>query len=650
MFLKQQIQRNTFAIFNIKTFSTLCQNPHSCINSYNISKLLSILFKSGRVTDAENLFEKLPQKNIVSWSIAIHGYAINGFHKKSIKLFSQMRNSGLAPNSFSVVGALLSAIGLCDLMLASSIHGLILKRGLVSDFIVGTAMLDAYAKCGNALESYKVFKELNNAGLITCNATLAGLIANGLCIEGFMLFKEFRKFGLVPNVATVLTLIKGCVALEIKMLCESVYGLIFKFGLSSDVNVNNSVVNMYSRFQDLNAAAKVFDEMKFKDVISWTTMMAVLVDLECASDALVLLSKMKDSMLDLDSVVLMHLISACAILGDLGKGRQCHAQAVIRGFKSELPLVNSIIAMYSKCGDLRFSRIVFDQTTEKSLVSWTAMVSGCVQNGCSREALDLAIKARLEENYSFDSVMLVNALTASSELVDKEFCQQLHCYILETGFSQYRLVQNSLISAYSKCGNIDLAHIVFKEMDSLQNVVSWNAIINGYGINGHGEVALALYHEMRKGGEDPDSATYSCILSACSHAGLIRDGLMIFNRMVKDNKIRPSQQHYGCVIDLLMRAGCLSDTNDWKFLEDTCPNVWKALLSGCALHGNVELAELAAKYLLEKNPGESVVLVLLSNVYVSVGRFQDAESLRLTKGFVKNPGISYLCGTSYDCG
>nr|POF10783.1 pentatricopeptide repeat-containing protein, mitochondrial [Quercus suber] len=133
-------------------------------------------------------------------------------------------------------------------------------------------------------------------------------------------------------------------------------------------------------------------------------------------------------------------------------------------------------------------------------------------------------------------------------------------------------------------------------MGYLRDVISWNAIINGYGINGDGDTAIALYYEMRSYGEGPDSAIYQSILSACSHAGLVDNGLLIFNQMGEENKIRPSRQHYGCVVDLLSRAGCLPDAIVFarKFLDGTGPDVWRALLSGCLLHGNVGLAELAA--------------------------------------------------------
>ncbi|XP_017970204.1 PREDICTED: pentatricopeptide repeat-containing protein At1g11290, chloroplastic [Theobroma cacao] len=645
-----KIRRNPSAFLHFNSFSTSFKPSSPCVNSYNASKLLSKHFKAGRMQEAEKLFGQIPQRNVVLWSVVIHGYSINGHHMKSMESYLHMRNSRLFPNSFTVVGLL---VGIQDLQLGQSIHGLILKCGLDFDLVVCTAMLNAYAKCGNITDSYKLFEGLQNPGLVSCNAMIAGFVNNELFEEAVLLFKKLRKCGLVPNVATALSIIQGGVGLGLRNICKLIHGLIVKFGLGSDIRVNNSVLDMYSCLMDLDAATTIFDGMELKDVISWTTMIGLLVNLEYATAALELFCKMKDSGVSYDAIVFMNLVSACAILGDLRKGKQTHAQAVVCGFVSELPLVNSIMAMYSKCGDVDSSRILFDQSTQKSLVSWAAIVSGYVQNGFSREALNLFIKFRLEEYYLPDSVMLMGALTASSDMADFELCQQLHCCAFEAGFFSYRSVQNTLISAYSKCGNMKLAYLVLKEMGYLKDVVSWNAIINGYGINGQGETALALYHEMREGMEDADSATYLSILNACSHAGLINDGLMIFNKMVEDHKIRPSQEHYGCIIDLLARAGCLSDASGIVSQIGIGPNAWRALLSGCMLHGNVEVAEFAARKVLKLEPRESDEVVLLSNVYASVGRFQDAEALRLDmqkKALIKNPGVSLLCRIPYDGG
>ncbi|KAK3194147.1 hypothetical protein Dsin_025457 [Dipteronia sinensis] len=596
--LFNKIKRTHFAPFQFTRFCTSCGTYFSRFGPCNYNKLLSNYFKSGFIREAEDLLDEIPERDVVSWSTLIHGYAINGFHRKSLESFSQMRFAGLFFNSFTMVGVLVGTAGLRNLELAKSVHGLIVKCGLESNLRVSTAMFN-----------------------------------------------------------TVCEVVRSCVALGARTLCESIHGLVVKLGLILDITVNNSLLDVYSSLMDLDTANKIFKEMECKDIISWTIMMGLLIDLQNACEALNIFCKMRKSGIICDSVVVINLISACAILGDLKRGRQIHAQAVVCGFESELHLANSIIAMYSKCGDLDASRAVFNQTTAKSLVSWTAMISGCVQNGCAIEALNLLIKARKEKKYCMDSIMLVSALTACGELVALEICQQLHCYSFQVGFPQYRPVQNSLISTYSKCGNVDLAYVVFKEMGFLQDVVSWNAIISGHGINGQGETALTLYRKMRKCGENPDSATYSCILSSCSHAGLIDDGLVIFKQLVEENKVSPSREHYGCIIDLLARAGRLSDAS-WiagKISKGMGTDFWRALLNGCVLHGNVELAELVATKVFELDPEESDQAVLLSNVYASVGRFQDAAALRSSmqkKGLIKNPGISFLnsssCITEYE--
>ena len=601
--------------------------------------------KSGDIINAEKLFEEIPQRDVVSWSVMIHGYNRNGFRRKSMELFSQMRVSSLVPTSFTMVGVLVSVAGLGDPVLGRCVHGLILKNGIDHDFRVATALLNAYAKCGNVVDSYRVFGQLENPGLVSCSAIVSGFVYNDLFQEAVVLFSQFRRLGLVPNAATVLTLIRACIKLESRLLCESIHGIVVKISLVLDVAVNNSVLDMYSSMLDLDSATRVFEGMEFKDVISWTTMINLLVCLEHASDALVLFLHMRKTGISQDVVVAMNLISACSILGDLRRGREIHAQAIVNGFQSELPLKNSIIAMYSKCGDLDSSRTVFDQTNQKSLVSWTAMILGCVQNGYPRESLNLLIQMRGEETFRLDSVMLIGVLSACSELALLELCQQLHCHAFRAGFPQYRSVQNSLISAYSKCGVMEPAYNVFKEMIYIRDVISWNAIINGYGINGHGEIAVTLFHEMRNGPENPDAATYLSVLNACSHSGLLEDGLVIFNQMVEGHTIRHSEDHCGCIVDLLARAGCLSDASEFvnRFMEKTGPNSWRALLNGCRLHGNVELAELAARMVYELDPGEPGQVVLLSNVYASVERFQDAEALRAgmkKKELIKNPGIS----------
>lgn len=640
--------------FQLKNICTHCPPSVSSVaNHYECTKILSSHFKLGNIGEAEKLFEKIPDKDVVSWSIMVHGYAKNGYRERSMEAFSRMRMSGVVPNSFTMVGVVVGVAGFGDSWL-QCVHGLIVKNGQEDNLIVGTAILDAYAKCRNIGGSYKVFQGLRNPGLISFNAAITGFVYNDLFKEALVLFNQLRTVGIVPSIATMVSIVQACAALGSLQL-DSVHSLIMKVGLLSHLSVNNSILNMYSSFLDLSGATKLFCLMGNKDIISWSTMMSLYIRLERATDVMKLFHEMRDAGANPDEVVVINLISACVLLGDSTKGRQVHAQVIVCGFANEVSVMNSLVSMYSKCGQLDLSRMVFDHTSQKTVISWTAIISGCAHFGRPQEALCLWVRAREEESFRLDSISLVGVLVASAELAALDLCEQLHCHAFGSGLLPCRAVQNSLISAYSKCGVMEPALCAFEEMGCLRDIVSWNVILKGYGVNGAGETAVNFYNDMRMRGVDPDSATYLIVLNACSHAGLVEDGLRIFNQMVEESRIRPHEQHLRCLVDLLARAGCLSVAHGFanNVLDQVGPDVWKALLSGCLVHGNVELAELAARRLSKHEMRKWDQVVLLSNVYASAGRFKDAEVLRSSmenKDLTKNKAVSAIHGMAIDFG
>lgn len=611
------------------------------------SELSNVHCKSGTIADAEKLFDKMPLKSVISCTKMIYEYAKNGFHRESLKLFSQMQGMGLAPNSFTMVAVLVSSAGFQCPKLGASLHGRIIKTGLEKDSFVGTAMLNTYAKCGNIADSCKLFERMNNSSLVSFNAMIAGFVHNELFEEGLMVFKQIWWSGLIPNAVTILSVVRGCTAIESFGLCESIHCFVVKVGLDSNPPVINSVLDMYLSFENLEVAHDFFGKMESKDVISWTAMMGFLVRLEFASDALKLFHQMRDNDIGLDMVAAINVITACGLLGDLTRGRSLHHWVIVSGFGLEIPLVNSLITMYSKCGDLDSARSAFNQMIEKSLISWTAMITGYVQNSQPREALRLLMKMRIEENFNIDSIVLMNSLSACGELVCLELCKQFHAYILQTGALLYKSVQNNLVTTYAKCGDVELAQNAFEEVDQ-PGIVAWNAIIYGYGINGQGQAAVALFHDMEKCSEAPDSITYLSVLNACSHSGLVDDGLKIFKRMLEERRIRLRGEHWGCVVDMLARAGRLADAS--KFVTNTVSqevglNVWRALLGGCRIHNNLKLAELVADQVFQLDPEDSGQVVLLSNLYASAGRFREAENLRSkmrVNSCRKSPGLSSI--------
>ncbi|VFQ92192.1 unnamed protein product [Cuscuta campestris] len=615
---------------------------------FRSSKQLSNHMKMGNIHGAQKLFDEMTEKSIVVWSIMVHGYSKNGLYGKAFECFTAMRHFGLVPNSFTFVGALVGVSGLEDIALCRAVHGLIVRIGWEFSSVVATALLDAYSRCRFAGDSYKVFDAIKSESEVPWNAMIKGFVYNELFEEAVFLFNRFRESGSIPNAVTLMTLTQGCVALKSQHLCESVHGFGIKFGLVSDIEVSNAILFMYSTLADLNLCREVFDSMDDKDVISWSTLMGLLVQLEYASDAIKLFFQMRNFGTRYDAGVLGNLISACGLVGNLKMGKSVHAQTITNGFGFNIHLANSMITMYARCANLDSCTTLFDRTPTKNVVSWTSMISGLLVNKRPREALDLFIGARNHGNLYADPVLLVNALNAAGELCLLDFCMQLHCYAFQAGFIYHKCLPNCLISVYSKCGNVELAHSVFVHMSSLCDITSWNAMIYGYGINGHGKTALSLFNEFRKCGGIPDSSTYLCVLSACSRAEMVKDGLLVFSTMLEDDNLKVSKEHCWCIVDLLSRAGYLSDASE---LMDGSRdrNAWKAFLNGCVLHNDLKLAEIAARKMdgfAQTDHGQDVVL--LSNMYASVGRFEDAEALRLNnmagKKLMKEPGLSLLSG------
>ncbi|KAJ7950357.1 Pentatricopeptide repeat-containing protein family [Quillaja saponaria] len=309
-------------------------------------------------------------------------------------------------------------------------------------------------------------------------------------------------------------------------------------------------------------------------------------------------------------------------------------------------LWNVMIDGYVRLGDLKAARKLFDKMHHRSVISWNAMISGYAQNGLFTEAIEMFHEMQMED-VSSNYVTLVSVLPAISRLGALELGKWVHLYAEKIGIEIDNVLGSALIDMYSKCGSIEKAIQVFDRLPK-KNVITWNAIIGGLAMHGRADDVFEYFSRMQRTGlVTPSDVTYIGILSACSHAGLVDQGRSFFNHMVNMVGLEPRIEHYGCMVDLLGRAGLLKEAEElilnMPIKSDDV--IWKALLGACKIHKNIEIGRRAAEVLMDLAPNDSGSYVALSNMYASVGDWNSVAEVRLMMKDLdirKDPGCSWI--------
>ncbi|KAL9304145.1 hypothetical protein ACSQ67_021408 [Phaseolus vulgaris] len=343
------------------------------------------------------------------------------------------------------------------------------------------------------------------------------------------------------------------------------------------------------------------------------------------------------------------LFAATALLdmyckvGTLGLARQLFDEMPVRG----VPTWNAMMSGYAKFGDMEGALELFGLMPTRNLVSWTTMISGYSRNKRFGEALGLFLKMEQEKGIVPNEVTLASILPACSNLGALEIGQRVEAYARKNGFFKNLYVSNALLEMYAKCGKIDVAWRVFNEIGRFRNLCSWNSMIMGLAVHGQCCKAFELYDQMLGEGTSPDDVTFVGLLLACTHGGMVEKGRHIFKSMTTAFHIIPKLEHYGCMVDLLGRAGHLREAYEVIQSMPMKPDsvIWGALLGACSFHGNVELAEVAAESLFILEPWNPGNYVILSNIYASAGQWDGVAKLRkVMKGsqITKSAGHSFI--------
>eukprot|EP00253_Pinus_taeda_P019276 PITA_19276 len=473
-----------------------------------------------------------------------------------------------------------------------------------------------YAKCGSIEFAQRWFDKISNKNVVSWNIMISGYVQNGLAIEALILFRNMVAENVTPNCVTAAIVLQACAHLASLQQGMSIHGYILRRHLEVDVFVGNFLIDMYVKCGNVEMAQQVFDKMLRSDVVSWSAMITGYTQSGHAKEALSLFQKMQLEGLRPNSFIMASVLPACAHLKSLPEGKCIHGCIIRRGFEFDVVVSTALVDMYAKCGSMEITNQLFNKMLERDLASWNAMITGYAQNGQAHEALTFFYHMQ-EVDLKPDSVTIVDVI-----------------------------VGTALIDMYAKCGNIDFAQRAFDKI-SKRDVIPSSAMIAGYGMHGHCEEALHLFSKMINIGIRPDHITFQSVLSACSHAGLVDEGMRYFDSMIQDYCITPSVDHFACMIDLLGRAGRLSEAQEIIERMPLKPNisVWGALLGACRVHRNIKLAQYVAERLFEIDPKNVGYYVLLSNIYAASGRWNDVAKVRTMMkelGLRKTPGCSSI--------
>ncbi|KAJ4724092.1 Pentatricopeptide repeat-containing protein [Melia azedarach] len=345
-----------------------------------------------------------------------------------------------------------------------------------------------------------------------------------------------------------------------------------------------------------------------------------------------------------DNFTYPSVLKACGQCSQIGLGGSVHSMIFKVGLDSDKYVGNTLLRMYAACNEIGLAKEVFDEMTLKDLVSWSSMLAGYVACDRPMQAFKVFQQMKLA-NERPNSVTLVSLLSACTSLINFRAGESIHSYAITNGMALDVALGTALIEMYSKCGDVEKASIVFSSMCE-KNLQSWTIMISGLADNSRGKDAISLFTKMIQTGQQPDSMSFSAILSACSHLGLVEEGKRYFDEMVRTYDIKPTMEHYGCLVDLLGRAGLIEEAYYIIRNMPMEPNavILRSFLGACRNHGQVLcLDDNMRELLLELEPELGANYVLASSVSSVSGYWNYAADLMVSmkqKGLKKVPGCS----------
>ncbi|KAL7144771.1 hypothetical protein ABFS83_07G034500 [Erythranthe nasuta] len=677
----------------------------SCKNLHEIKQLHSQFTKSGAIGDAAVLTKLIAKysemgsaesleyaqkaftifrnsREDCSGSITylynslIRGNSVAGDSREAISLYVNMLIDGVEPDNYTFPFVLSACTKRLSLFEGLQVHASAVKMGYHEDVFVSNSLVYCYGECGETDSARKVFDGMSERNVVSWTSLICGYATKDWHQEAVSLFFEMVAEGIEPNEVTMTSVISSCAKSGDVDLGERVLGYLTGSGLTSNAVMVNALVDMYMKCGAADKAMQLFDECADRNLVLYNTVMSNYVKLGKVKESLDIFREMLDFGPKPDRVTMLSVITSSAELGDYSFGMQCHAYVLRNGLENWDNISNSLIDMYAKSnrqelacrmfdqmpnkttvswnsllagfarnGDVESARRVFDEMPERNLVSWNTIIAALVHESLFKEAIEL-FHSMQKEGLIPDEATMVSIASACGYLGALDLAKWTYNYIKKHNINRNVRLDTSLVDMFARCGSPNIAMEIFDSMKE-KDVSAWTAAIGAVAMEGNGKRALELFEEMVTRGVHPDAVVFSGLLFACSHSGLVEQGMDIFKTMKEYYNITPSIVHYGCVVDLLGRAGFLNEALDFinGMPVEPTGEIWSSFLSACRTHKNEKMASFAGEKLTKSNYEKTGAHVLLSNIYASFGKWDDVANIRMhmrEKGMKKVPGSSSI--------
>ena len=479
---------------------------------------------------------------------------------------------------------------------------------------LNSKLVGMYASCGDVRSAKFVFAKIQKPNVFALNWMVFASAFNGNYEEAIGYFSFMQELGITGNKFSFSIVLKACLGLMDANKGKEVHAMVYKMGSENDASVGNAMIDMYCKCGSVCYARKVFDKMVQRDVACWTSMICGYFSVAKSELALVLFERMK-----------------------------------LEGLEPNEFTWNAMIAGFARCGDTNGAFALLSRMRREGyvpdLVTWNAIISGFAQSQHAIEALEM-FQEMIASGTKPNQVTITGLLPACGLMSSIQTGLEIHGFIFRMGIDINAFVACALVDMYSKCGGVKNARSVFDSVH-FKNVALWNVMIGCYGKHGMIDLSLQLFERMEEEGMQANEVTLVCVLSACSHGGLVERGLKIFSAMKERYGVEASKEHYACVVDLLCRSGKMEEAYEVvkSMPMEITESIALAFFSGCKIHGRRDLAEVMAKDVLRmelKKPGG---FVTLSNIYAAHGEWEEVQSVRKVmkeKQVHKSPGFSWL--------